>query len=303
MLSKRVAIGFGVGFGVGISDVLLFRLLNVQMLWDGDDVTFWIVVFFSITFGIFGAAAGRIADQRELIREQLEALRVARRHAAQQEKLAAVGRLASGVAHEVRNPLGVIRSSASLLGEDFDKNSENSRAANFIVEEVDRLDDFVRQLLDFTRPLSAELTNVSLEDVVTAAARTASCTVETDISSSSVHADEKLLVQAIRNLINNACAFAQRVEVRATSTSGAFVVAVHDDGPGVADAQRDDLFEPFFTTRPDGTGLGLALVAKIAEVHGGSARYIHGRGLGPDGGGATFELRLPLDPEQTRTDR
>lgn len=292
MVSRRIAIGFAIGFGIGISDVLLFRLLNVQMMWDGTDVTIEIVCFFAVSFGLFGAAIGRVWDQREVIREQYESLRKAKQRAIEQEKLATVGRLASGVAHEVRNPLGVIRSSASLLEEDMDAGSDNARAARFIVDEVDRLDGFVRKLLDFTKPLATEPGTVRVAELVEAATRTAGrdVTIRTD-GYATFHGDFTLLVQALRNLVDNAVAAAEdQVEVN-VAVGDYVVMTVRDDGPGVPEDKIDDLFEPFYTTRADGTGLGLSIANKIAEVHGGYLTYVVAAGLSPDG--ACFELRFP----------
>lgn len=110
-------------------------------------------------------------------------------------------------------------------------------------------------------------------------------------------ADEVLVTQALRNLVVNArTAAASRVRVEFELDADEAVFRVRDDGSGVAAEHVDDLFEPFFTTRADGTGLGLAVAQKVAQVHGGTLRYIPGRGLGEEGAGACFELRISTDP-------
>lgn len=85
-----------------------------------------------------------------------------------------------------------------------------------------------------------------------------------------------------------------RVALRVRAEAGCLVVEVADDGPGVPEAVADQLFEPFFTTKATGTGLGLAMTARIAEAHGGSVAYVRDAGAGPDRRGACFQLRLPV---------
>jgi signal transduction histidine kinase len=292
-ITRRSIVGFLIGFGIGMADVLLFEFLGVEMRLGDTDVTLFVVAFFALNFGVLGGAVGHLLDQRELISKQYDDLKDARRHVIQQEKLAAVGRLASSVAHEVRNPLGVIRSSASMLGEDADPSSDDARAAEFITDEVDRLDQFVRRVLDFTRPLEIDPEPVSLGTLVASAAQTYD-RVDMEVDDHvRVDVDEALLVQALRNLVANACDVADAVEIRAGREGDQVVFRIRDDGIGVPEQHRDHLFEPFFTTKASGTGLGLPMAKKIIELHDGYIAYHDDQGLGPDGRGACFEVRIP----------
>ena len=292
-ISRRSVVGFLVGFGIGMSDALLFEFLGVQMMLGATDATLLVVGFFAVNFGILGGAVGHLLDQRELISEQVDELEEARRRAIQQEKLAAVGRLASSVAHEVRNPLGVIRSSASMLGEEAEPDSDEAKAVSSITEEVDRLDRFVQRVLDFTRPLELDPAPVRVGSLIESATQ-AFDEVDIEVDDAvKFHGDEGLLVQALRNVIANACEVGDEVEVHVRCVEDELVFWVRDDGLGVPKEQRGDLFEPFFTTKASGTGLGLSMTRKIVELHDGSIEYRDDEGLGPDGRGACFELRIP----------
>jgi two-component system sensor histidine kinase HydH len=292
-ITKRSVTGFVIGFAVGMTDVLLLWLLGVDMRLAAYDVTLAVVAFFAINFGLLGGAIGHLLDQREVIREQYEDLKDARGRAIQQEKLAAVGRLASSVAHEVRNPLGVIRTSASMLGEDADPASDDARTATFITDEVDRLDSFVSRVLDFTRPLEIDPAPVRVGRLIESATGTFEG-VSIDVDDSvRFEADKALLVQALRNIIANARDVGDLVAVHVFCEDDEVVFRVQDDGIGVPGELRDDLFEPFFTTKASGTGLGLPMAKKIVELHDGRIVYREESGLGPAGRGACFEMRLP----------
>ncbi|MEM1349579.1 MAG: ATP-binding protein [Myxococcota bacterium] len=302
MHTRRIAIGFVLGFVIGCSDVLMFRVLGVHMLWQGSDATGALVAFFSVSFGTLGAVIAHTLEQRRTIQHQYDQLERARAVAQQQERLAALGRMSAGVAHEVRNPLGVIRCSASMIREDLALDEPpdpagTRKAAGFIVEEVDRLDDLVRRLLDVARPLQANLTTFDLDKVVDdvlAMHVGHPIPIERQIAQGiQIRADRDLVIQALRNLVANALAFAEsRVLVRITQGASRVVISVHDDGPGVPHHERSEVFEPFHTTRPDGTGLGLPMALKIAEVHGGRLELVDGEGLGPEGQGATFRMEI-----------
>ena len=233
-------------------------------------------------------------------------LETSQRAAAQNEKLAAIGRLAAGVAHEVRNPLGVIRASASMVQESFDDGEEAHRACAFICEESDRLNALITALLTFARPTQPRCAVVDVEKALERALQITDrdCTrkriaVEREAIGTipPAYADPDLLSQAVLDLLTNAVeavAEGGRVALRVDAARDEIVVDVADDGPGVADEHRDQLFEPFFTTKASGTGLGLAMTARIAEAHGGRVDYQPGRGAGPGGSGACFRLHLPI---------
>jgi signal transduction histidine kinase len=110
--------------------------------------------------------------------------------------------------------------------------------------------------------------------------------------------DPDLIAQLLLDLVTNAgeaVAPGGRVELRARAEPGAVVLAVADDGPGVPEPERARVFEPFYTTKAKGTGLGLAMAERIAKAHGGTLRVVPGAGAGPGGAGACFELVLPRE--------
>ncbi len=301
-------LGFAVGFGVAALDLAAFS-------WSGLDVAPLVQSFvglsvlggFTAGYGAFGFACGRLymarlrsqADARQ-IAAQLAELEESRSRLAQSEKLAALGRLAAGIAHEVRNPLGVIRASASMVQEELEEGSEDHRACELITDEIDRLDGLIGALLAFAKPARMELASTPLTPLLERAARLAAETngVEVSVESGSltVRADEDLLTQLLLGFFLNAEeAGAARVRIRARGSDERVELEIADDGPGIAEADEGRVFEPFFTTKDAGTGLGLSMAVRIVEAHGGTIGVLRGRGLGEDGRGACFALELPVD--------
>ena len=273
--SRRTWVGFGIGFVAGLGDYLLLRTFDVTMFANDADVTFLVVLFFALNFGALGAVIARLWERgRELSEMQGELVEA--------QTLAAVGQMAAGVAHEVRNPLSTIRSSAQLLEEDLGE--QDGAAARFIREEVDRLDGFVTRVLDFSRPLDARRQQVPVEELQARLVPVVGDGVTWAHGTSTLDVDTDLTVQLLANLVENARrADAARIEIR----TEAGLIEVVDDGSGVAEHARHRVFEPFFTTRASGTGLGLAMARKLARVQGWELE-LAGDGLGP--AGACFRL-------------
>jgi signal transduction histidine kinase len=245
-----------------------------------------------------GQVAIAIEDSR-LVEENVRLeLRIA-----QSERLAALGRMAATVAHEVKNPLSAIKSIAQVLREDDYLKREYARDLELIVGETDRLSRSVTQMLSFARtaPQADEprragelLDSVQLLFQKEASAR--GVALKADLGAR----DEELdgasaasLRDALTNLLLNALHATPaggRVSLSAVAEGGRLTVAVTDTGPGVAPDQRERIWEPFYTTKQRGTGLGLAIVRKRIEEVGGRARLAPSR----PGEGARFELTLPL---------
>ena len=307
-------IGLLAGVIMGLGDMALFAFLGVEMRIGGRDVVLGVMGLFIATYGVLGWVMGRLIEARKraaadarTITAQLHALAASQHALLQSEKLAAIGRLAAGVAHEVRNPLGVIRASASMLEEGPGLDDDARRACSFIREEIDRLNGLITSLLAFARPTEPRLSPVALDAVIERALRLAAPEVdrraialvrETPPALPAVRADADLLAQVLLGLLVNATeAVAEhgRIIVRANAESAAVVVEVADDGPGVAAGNAEQVFEPFFTTKASGTGLGLAMALRIAHAHGGTLELAPGRGAGASGTGACFRLRLPRE--------
>ena len=250
-----------------------------------------------------GAERSELAAKVEELTAANRALAEARESLLRSEKLATVGGLAAGLAHEVGNPLGAIAGYAEVararLGPDADP--ELRDAIQRIAAAAERIDRTVRDLLDFARPAPLTLRPVRLSAAVDAALRLArvqsrfrGVDVELDLPDGlpPVLADEHHLAQLFLNLFLNAGDAMQgagRVRVAARAADGRVRVEVADTGPGFAPADLPRIFDPFFTTKDpgEGTGLGLAICHRIAETFGGSIEAENGQG-----GGALLRLQL-----------
>ncbi len=234
-------------------------------------------------------------------------LAAARRRAAEAERLAAIGQLAAGIAHEIRNPLAAIRLKAenALASPD----PARARAAlDLVLDQVARLDRLLRDLLSLTQPRPPVPAPTDLGRVLRdcadlhddlARARGVRIVVEA-ASPERAPLDEGQLRRALDNLVLNAIQHSPpggTVRLSSGREGERLRIRVTDEGPGVPEAVRGRLFEPFVTGRPDGTGLGLAIVREIARAHGGQARLgappPRRTGTEATGPGATFELDLP----------
>ncbi|HEY4424364.1 MAG TPA: ATP-binding protein [Pyrinomonadaceae bacterium] len=249
---------------------------------------------------ILGLLADQVAlaiDDSRLLEENLRL----ERELAERERLAALGRMAATVAHEIKNPLSAIKSIAQVMREDESLRNEYERDLGLIVGETDRLSQSVTQLLSFARkespagqPLSVDELVRSVVDLFRASAREQEIVldlqvkVEAELAGKSVSA----LRDALSNLLLNALQATPaggRVELMATQSDGELVISVQDSGSGVPADLRERIWEPFFTTRQRGTGLGLAIVRKRVQEVGGAATLVSG-----NGGGALFQLRVRI---------
>lgn len=222
--------------------------------------------------------------------QMAEALAVHQDKLVQSEKLAGIGRLAAGVAHEINNPLAVILGYARLISR-----SEDERVAadaKVISDEVQRCQEIVSGLLEFAKTPRLERETLGLAAVVQEAVeRLGGHPLDVRVEGDArVDADEGKLQQILSNLLRNAQQAApdSPVEVFLARQGATASVRIRDRGPGITDEARNRLFEPFFTTKADGTGLGLALASALATAHGGELALAE-----TSADGTTFELRLP----------
>jgi signal transduction histidine kinase len=256
----------------------------------------------ALALAILSIGSVVVGDARESAVKSAE-LERARVVLAERENLAAVGQLAAVVAHEVRNPVAIIFSALATL-QRTQRDDEEGKLLGIVGEEAERLKQLVTRLLDAVRPFelqysrhpAAQLLTGAIAQVTAGAGVPAAQVELVNAPADEVECDEVLLGQAISNLVQNALVADGRtapVRVQASvdrsSRPPMLRIEVADDGNGVPADVRPRLFTPFFTTRATGTGLGLALVKRIAGAHGGTVDYEP-----PAVRGASFVLRVPL---------
>ena len=260
----------------------------------GDEVSF--------LAGEFNAMAEAIGEQRRAIEQSQRFLR-------QSEKLSAIGELSLGIAHEVRNPLSTIQMTLHALGKRQDLTRVESERVALARQEVDRLEGLVSSLLDYGRPSAPSVAAVDVAALIERSidlveAECARCGVTVEVESADpdlpeIEADGDQVIQVLVNLLLNAVQASSaggEVRVKATldadgQAGEAVSIRIADDGAGIDGKELKRIFTPFFTTRRDGTGLGLPVARKIAEAHGGELTVDS-----EPGRGTTATLRLPVEP-------
>ncbi len=231
----------------------------------------------------------------------LERLRLKER-LSQAERLSALGEMAAGISHEIRNPLGIIRSSAELLKKKVTKFDPTNTIPDIIVEESSRLNSIITDFINFARPGSPKLNPCRVEDVIEKNITFLSVQMEEkgyiikkDYQDflPEIHADADMLYQSFLNILINA--------MQAMPNGGMIAIAIHsngnlvtinfdDEGPGIADEILEKIWDPFFTTKEMGTGLGLGMVKNIIESHGGGIQIANRAE-----GGTRVTVELPVE--------
>ncbi|MEW6073135.1 MAG: ATP-binding protein [Planctomycetota bacterium] len=251
-------------------------------------------------------ANGRAEGSVEILDDRTERTALIEKlHAA--DKMAALGTMAGGIAHEIRNPLSAVRGFAGLLRESAGLSEQARRWTSLIVAGVDEADEIIQNMLSFGSPERLRLAPVDGTALLAEAVRLAvgeegrtpagtELTLNVQAAAPVFAGDQIKLRQAIRNLVANA-ATAQpdggRIDVDLRLSGGDIVVTVSDAGPGIPAGERHRVLDPFYTTHADGTGLGLALVATIARLHGGDVEV----SPRPSAlGGAEIRLHIPYQP-------
>jgi two-component system sensor histidine kinase HydH len=244
----------------------------------------------------------------ETLEETNRQLKRAEADARRSERLAALGQMSAGLAHEIRNPLGVIKGSAEMLVNKLKDNEPlSSELAGYIFSEVNRLNALVARFLDFARPSNLELRRVQIAVILDRALETvqtqmpeAKVRVERDYAGvPDIEVDDQLCERIFVNLIQNAFQAMESargaddrvLRLRVAPELSGLQITVEDSGPGVAPELREQVFNPFYTSKKDGVGLGLAIVAKFVDAHRGRIT------LEPSSPhGARFRIFLPRSP-------
>ncbi len=243
-----------------------------------------------------GAFVGNVLIVKDLVE-----LRRLQAEVRRQEKLVAMGGMAAGVAHEIRNPLSSIKGLATYFAGKFAQGSPDQEAARVMIQEVDRLNRVISELLEFARPSDLNVRHSDINALLRhclqliqqdAAAKRIELiqALSADVCSALIDPDR--LAQCVLNLYLNAIQAMPgggRLTVTSTQADSQHVrVEIADTGSGIAPQDMDKLFNPYYTTKPKGTGLGLAIVHKIIEAHGGRIQVDSAPGQG-----TRFALTLP----------
>ena len=288
---------------------LSFLLFLPGSLAEEDLIEFWLR---AILFGMAGNLVNMLAEElrrrstqyRQTAERLVEAnvhVRQAEEAVRRSDRLAALGQLSAGLAHELRNPLATIRTSAEMLTQNLGAENEVAReVAGFIASEVDRANSLVTRFLQFARPLQVKLEKADLAQTLDRAV----ALVEREAPGIAIYKnyqpdippfafDAELLERVFYNLLLNAAqatAPGGAVTLKTRAAGGTAEIAVIDRGTGIDPKQLDSIFNPFFTTKPEGVGLGLAIVAKIVDEHGGKIAV-----ESEPGKGSIFCVLLPME--------
>ncbi|MGD8962588.1 MAG: ATP-binding protein [Desulfobacterales bacterium] len=254
-------------------------------------------------------AASSILDEHDvfvgnvLLFKDLTEVRALRRQVARSQRLASVGRLAAGVAHEIRNPLSSIKGFATYFKERHTDRPQDQKTASIMIQEVDRLNRVVGQLLELSRPISIEVQPVSLRALIAdslkliedrAAEKKIAINIQNKARVDDVRIDPDRTNQILLNLYLNAMdAMGDggnlTVEFSSDSETGDIHITVADTGRGISPEHLTKVFDPYFTTKTSGTGLGLAIAYNIVEAMGGSIKVTSDLGKG-----TSFTVTIPF---------
>jgi len=245
------------------------------------------------------------------------------KHLARMDRLASLGELASGMAHEIRNPLAGIAGALQIIGKQFPEEDPNQQIFNEVLNQVKRLDEFVKNLLQFARPNTPTFENMQLSDIidssiflVTSQLNKKQIKLEVNHHKNQpfIQGDRGLLQQALLNIILNALDAIPDKGVLKIETSwqqeinqqnninacgnpelDLITIRISDNGPGIREENLENIFNPFFTTKSQGTGLGLAITHRIIEQHNGTI-FVNSN----VGNGTIFTISLPISQSKNQ---
>jgi signal transduction histidine kinase len=245
-------------------------------------------------------ATGEVGELGEAFAKMMTDIDQSRRKLVQASKLAVVGEMSAVIAHEVRTPLGILRSSAQMLRREPGLSDEARELMGFIESETERLNRLVSAMLDSSRPRPLHKVTTDLHELIHQSSTLLGAQIEKqrisvserfDAADALVECDAEQITQVLLNLILNALqilSLGGQIRLATYQHMGFFFIQISDDGPGVPVEERARIFEAFFFRREGGVGLGLAIVQQIVVAHGGDIEVGES-----ELGGARFTIRLP----------
>lgn len=285
---------FGLGGALRVcATVLVLFSPYVIMWWRGLSIE----VFDTLMEGFLYVAAALIIG---LLSEREKKERGAR---IESERLAAIGKTVSEVAHDMKTPLMAIGGFTKQVSRALKPDDANQKKLNIIIHEAARLESMVKEMLDFGKPIDLDLSEQNINEIVQHSAEISlplakKADVELELDAKPTHSlpvmslDASRMKQVILNLITNAIQASpagEKVRARTSINTNEVTLEISDAGSGINEKDRENVFRPFFTTKKEGTGLGLPIVKRIVEAHGGQIDF-HPN---PEKG-VTFIVKLPL---------
>ncbi len=241
-----------------------------------------VILACTVIMGVLFLALLLVVKRGEGISEKraLERLRL-QEQLSRAERLSALGEMVAGISHEIRNPLGIIKSSSELLKKKMNGYEPANSIPDVIIEEVDRLNNIITDFLNFAKPRDPDLTACSIEDVIEKNIAFMASQIEAegyiiekhfDNNIPEITADSNMLYQAFLNILLNAMQSMPdggKIDVAIRSNQKTVTICFDDEGQGIPEGIIDKIWDPFFTTKEKGTGLGLGIVKNIIEAHQG----------------------------------
>lgn len=246
------------------------------------------------------------------VNHMAESLARAQREVEQSARMAAVGEMVSVVAHNIRNPLAGIRATAQAALPEMQAGSQPHTLQQRIIDSVDSLEQWLKELLHFNRPLHLKVEPTSLDDLIGDLKRTFEPTLQRHAVNIAyqpsrprliIHVDRQHFTQAMAAIIDNAIEASPAgsdVELRAEPIDGRFRIEVSDSGKGIPEELYQQVFESYFTTKPGGTGLGLSMAKKIIAAHRGELSVVRNGQTGRRGATFRIEIKAPV-PAKARS--
>ena len=240
-------------------------------------------------------------------RRAMERLRLKER-LAHAERLSSLGEMAAGISHEIRNPLGIIRSSAELLKKKIAKIDPQNTFPDIIVEEANRLNSIITDFINYAKPRAPKMAPCRVEEIIDknltfleAQNKEKGHLIKRNFQNDlpEIMADSAMLYQSFLNILLNAMQSMPevgRILVEVSSDDHRITIHFDDEGQGIPPENMNKIWDPFFTTKEKGTGLGLGIVKNIIEAHGGSVQIVN-----QPVSGARVTVELPLKPTATGT--